>query len=153
MVALKKWFSGNEAQQNRIDSFAEDLRNLKLDECAIAREHVNKCVRLIESLKTLKEEVPHKLPAACPLTSQWIQTMKTLELCSRVLKETYHCLSVSRTSGNGKMILNHILAKQEYLRRLDGHAITKIPQKKKRKNHHPREIGTVNDWCYLEIWQ
>ena len=31
MTAWKKWFSGNEAQQNTIDSILEELQSLKLD--------------------------------------------------------------------------------------------------------------------------
>ena len=58
MTALKKWFSGNEAQHNTIDSILEDLSNLKLDECVTAHECINKFIRLIESLKTLKEKMP-----------------------------------------------------------------------------------------------
>ena len=58
MTVLKKWFSGNEAQQNTIDSILEDFINLKLDECTTAHDYINKLMRLIESLKTLKEEMP-----------------------------------------------------------------------------------------------
>ena len=54
-MALKKWFSSNEDQQNTIDGVIEDLRNLKLDECTTAHDYINKFMRLIESLKTLKE--------------------------------------------------------------------------------------------------
>ena len=57
MDVVKKWFSGNEAQQNTIDSILEDFRSLKLDECATTHEHIHQLMRIIESLKTLKEEM------------------------------------------------------------------------------------------------
>ena len=57
MTALKKWFNGNESQQNTIDRILEELGSLKLDECKIVHEHVNQFVRLIESLNALKEEM------------------------------------------------------------------------------------------------
>ena len=69
MTALKKWFRDNEAQHNTIDSILEDVRNLKLDEYTTAHEHINKFMRLIESLKLLKKKCPHKMPATCSLTT------------------------------------------------------------------------------------
>ena len=58
MTALKKWFSGNDAQQSTIDSMLDDLSVLKLDETATSHGHIKKSMDIVESLSTIGEEIP-----------------------------------------------------------------------------------------------
>ena len=61
MTALKRWFSGNDAQQNTIDSIIDDLRALKLDESMTACECINEFMELMESSSALGEKCHIKL--------------------------------------------------------------------------------------------
>ena len=57
MMVLKIWFSGNEFQQNTIDSILDELCVLKLDENTTSHEFMTQFLRLISSLKTSQDEM------------------------------------------------------------------------------------------------
>ena len=59
LKALKKWFSGNDDQQNTIDSMLDDLRVLNVEETARTQCHPIKVIELIEYFPTLGEEMFH----------------------------------------------------------------------------------------------
>ena len=87
MTALKKWFSGNDAQQSTIDSMLDDLSVLKLDETATSHEHIKKSMDIVESLSTIGEEIYLKLQESYSLSTRTIQIIKTSGQSSGMLKE------------------------------------------------------------------